>query len=309
MGFLEQLDNISVVDTKMFGFDKYMSAYLIKGKELALVDTGHPSKFGVVRSRIKERGFAVSDIGYIFVTHEHRDHLGNVAPLLRESPNASVYIHPLIVKELTNPASPSSMMASENFQSEHIARIGVMEPVSTSRIKPLKDGEVFDLGNGEKLRVIFTPGHQPGGIVLLEENNRGIFINDLVGNYFADCGAHYCLNSSKVNHIEGIKSLQKLTNLPVKYLYLGHYGIVENPNEVIKRAINNMEKLLDIGRKYIKEGKPELIAGKAYEAILPELEKLRQGRGEALYKYATEDHVGRQVNLFQRWCIENLKTS
>ena len=74
--------------------------------------------------------------------------------------------------------------------------------------------DVFDLGNGIKLRTIFAPGHAQGGVVFIEENNRGMFINDLVGNYFADCGAHYCLNSSTVNHIQGIESLKKLIDIP-----------------------------------------------------------------------------------------------
>jgi glyoxylase-like metal-dependent hydrolase (beta-lactamase superfamily II) len=42
------------------------------------------------------------------------------------------------------------------------------EPVTPDRIKFLKDGDVFDLGDNEKLRIIFAPGHQPSGIVLLE---------------------------------------------------------------------------------------------------------------------------------------------
>lgn len=307
MSFLERLDNICVIDTNMFNLPQYMSAYIVKGREVGLVDTGLPSQLEAVRASIKACGINISDITYIFVTHEHSDHIGNVGPLLREAPKASVYINPLALEQLTHPRDASKAMAQEKFRSDQVAKMGVMEPVPKARIRFLKDGEVIDLGNGERLKVIFTPGHQPAGIVLLEENNRGLFINDLVGNYFADADAHYCLNSTGVNHIEGIKSLQRLIDLPVKYLYLGHYGIVDRPREVMARAIANMEELLSIGRKYIKEGKPELIAEKAFQAMLPELEKLRKTRGEALYKYSTQDHVGRQVHLFAQWCQDNLK--
>lgn len=307
MGFLEQLDNISVIDTNMFGNPKYMSAYLVKGKELALIDTGLPSQLETVRAGIKAYGFSVSDISFIFVTHcEHNDHSGNVAPILRESPKASVYINPIGVEFLTNPSGENAKMAKKFPNAELRPRFEEMEPVPPSRIKYLNDGDVFDLGNNEKLKIIFAPGHQPSGIVILEENYRGLFINDLVGNYFADADANYTLNSYRVDHRQGIKSLQKLIDLPVKYLYLGHYGIVDRPKQVITRAIGNMQKLLDIGTQYMKEGRPELIASKVYEMILPELEKLRQVRGEKLYKYATQDHVARQVKLFARWCQENL---
>ena len=96
MNSLERIDNIYVIDTKMYGYDRYMSAYLVKGKEIALIDTGHPRQIESVRAAIKVHGFSISDISYIFVTHcEHLDHGGNVAPILRESPKASVYINPI----------------------------------------------------------------------------------------------------------------------------------------------------------------------------------------------------------------------
>ena len=306
MSFLEQLENIYAIDTNMFDMPKYMSAYIVKGKEIVLVDTGMPNQLEVVRANIKATGVSISDISYILITHEHGDHMGNVAPLLRESPNASVYATPTAAKELINPPTDEHAIKIELYRPDHALRRGVQEPVSPERIKYLKDGDVFDLGNGEKLRVIFAPGHKPGGVVFVEENNRGMFINDLVGNYFADCGAHYTLNASGVNHIQGIETLKKLIDIPVKYLYLGHYGIVDKPREVMERAIDNKQKMLDIGRKYVKEGKPELIAEKAFEFLLPQLEKLK-ARSETVYTYATRDHVGRQVKIFAQWCQENLK--
>ena len=79
-------DNIYAIDTKMFGFDRYSSAFLVEGKELALVDTGLPNQLESVREGIKSHGFSISDIAYIFVTHcEHPDHSGNAGTLLRES--------------------------------------------------------------------------------------------------------------------------------------------------------------------------------------------------------------------------------
>jgi hypothetical protein len=56
------------------------------------------------------------------------------------------------------------------------ARFVEMVPVPPSRIEHLSDGDTFDLGNGERLKIIFSPGHQPSGIVILEEKNKGLFI-------------------------------------------------------------------------------------------------------------------------------------
>ncbi|MFC1901582.1 MBL fold metallo-hydrolase [Chloroflexota bacterium] len=307
MSLLERVDNIYTIDAKMFGLDRYNAAYIVAGKEIALIDTGLPSQLETVRAAIKAHGFSPGNISYIFVTHpEHSDHSGNVAPLLRENPQASVYINPLAVEYITHPEIERSLKKTQ-ITPEMYAQSGDPEPVPPSRIKYLNDGDVFDLGDGEKLQVIFAPGHQPAGIVILEEKNRGLFINDLVGNYFPDADAQYPLNPYRSDHRQAIPSLQKLMDLPVDYLYMGHYGICENPKEVMVRAIANMQKLLDIGTMYVREGNPERIGAEMYEMILPELEKLRRVRGEELYRYASQHHIPSQMKLFTKFCQDNLK--
>ena len=306
MSFVEQLDNIYAIDAKMFGFDKYESIYLVKGKKLALIDTGLPPQLEDVRAGIKAKGFNISDISHIFITHSHPDHIGNVAPLLRESPGAKVYVHPAGAEDLIDP-SIDGELRKKVLVPKMVARFGDMEPVPLERIQRLNDGDEFELGDGEKLKVIFAPGHHPSGIVLFEQKNNGLFINDLVGNYLADAGAHYTLNPPNSDHQQAIQSLKKLMEIPVANLYLGHYGIIrENPKQVMSNAIDKMQRLLDIGREYMKEGKADIIADRAYEIILPELEKLRKVRGEEMYQYATQEHVGSQVKLFAKYCQEKL---
>jgi glyoxylase-like metal-dependent hydrolase (beta-lactamase superfamily II) len=303
MRFLDRLNNIYVIDTKMAGFEHYMSAYLVKGSELALIDTGDPNRIETVREGIKAHGFSVSDISHIFVTHEHLDHGGNAAALLRESPNAKVYINRTGSEYFTNPAG---INWSERMSPGLRSRFIEIESFPPSRVQYLKDGDVFDLGDGEKLTIMFAPGHQPGGVVIVEEKNMGLFINDLVGNYFADADALYPLNPLGSDHERTIESLRKLKDFEIAQLYLGHYGIYEKPRELIVRAINAMQRLLDIGNKYMREGKPESIAPKVLETVMPELEKLRSVRGEELYQYAAREHAPFQAQLFAKYCRERL---
>ena len=227
-----------------------------------------------------------------------------MAPLLRESPRANVYINPIGRVHLTD---PSSITWEGRVPPELLARRGVIEPVPPSRIKHLNHGDVFDLGNGVKLRVIFAPGHQPSGIVILEEKKMGLFINDLVGNCFADAQVHYPLNPPDSDNKQAIESLQRLMDFPVTTLYLGHYGICQRPKQVMAQALNNLQRLMDIGIACMGEGKPETIVGKVYEMVIPELEKLRLVRGEALYEYAAHEHVPYQAKVFAKYCQERLK--
>ena len=306
MDFTERVDNVYTIDTKMFGFDRYHSAYLVKGKEIALVDTGMADQLQTVRDGIKAHGFSPGDISNIFITHSHADHCGNVAPLLRECPGANVYIHPSGFENLTDP-SIAQAIRKKFYSPEMFSRFTDMEPVPPSRIKYFNDGDIFDLGDGEKLKIIFAPGHQPDGVVILQEKNSGLFINDLVGNCLIDADAQYALNPPKSNPKQTMESLNKLLDVPVTYLYMGHYGICDKPKEVINRAIHIMQQLLEIGERCMAKGKPENIASEVIELAMPELEKLRAARGEALYQYASKEHVFSQAKLVAQYLIEELE--
>lgn len=307
MKFNDRLDNIYCIDTNMFGFKQYCAAYLIEGKEIALIDTGQSSKTEALFSGIKSHGFSVYDISYIFVTHcEHNDHSGNVTKVLKESPHANVYIHPSVTQFLTEPWVQMESMKRQ-MPASTIEKMGTPEPTPISRIRHLQDGQVFNLGNGETLQVIFAPGHQPGGIVLFEQKHKGLFINDLVGIYLPDADAHYVINPNGSDHKQAIQTLKNIMDLPIENLYLSHYGIIsEKPKELISKAIANMQRLLDIGTQCIAEGKPESIVDKLWEVYMPELQKLRAVRGEALYRYAAIERLPAQFQLFTKYCQENL---
>jgi glyoxylase-like metal-dependent hydrolase (beta-lactamase superfamily II) len=302
MSFLERLNNIYVVDTQMWGFEHYMSAYLVVGKEIALIDTGQPNRIEAVRAGIKAHGFSFSDISHIFVTHcEHADHAGNVTPILRESPKASVYINPAGRSSMFDPNKQiAARRARDN--PEVAAMRTDMEPVPSSRIKDLNDGDVFDLGNDEKLKVIFAAGHQPSGIAIFEEKNTGLFISDLVGGCFTDADAHYPFCSVGTDYMKTIESINKLMDLPLSYLYLGHYGISDKPKQIMTRSIADIGRLLEMGKQYIHEGKLDSIAGKMLEMLEPELQKLRMARGEKIYQYATGNHQRKQSQNFTEYC-------
>ena len=307
MSYFEQLNNIYCIDGKMRGFDKYMSLYVVKGKEIALVDTGERMRFEQVKAQIEALGIALSDISYIFVTHGHQDHLGNAAPLLREMPNAKVYAHPACKQRLTD---PGSIDWKAIFSPGTMARITMeMEPVPENRIVYVKDGDTFDLGDGEVLRVKYTAGHQPTGMILFESKNNGVFINDLVGNCFLDADSQYILNTRNSDNMVSLATLQEVMKTPPAYLYMGHYGITDKVSYVLNRAIKQLEDQLEIGRKFTSEGKPELITEKIMEYVQPELEKLRKVRGEEVYKYAAVDHLPFQSKVYAEYCEKRFTKS
>ena len=74
-------------------------------------------------------------------------------------------------------------------------------------------------------------------------------------------------------------------------LFLGHFGISQNPGEVIDRALGLMQKLMEIGAACMNEGKPEEIAPRIRALMAPALDKLRKIRGDKLYDYLKDELV------------------
>ena len=87
----------------------------------------------------------------IIATHGHNDHV-DAAPLLSKLVDAPVYLHP-----------GDDMLWGEANPSEPF--------------EPLSDGQVFHIA-GTELKVLSTPGHSPGSVVLYAEEAGELFSGD-----------------------------------------------------------------------------------------------------------------------------------
>ncbi len=85
----------------------------------------------------------------ILLTHNHRDHIGAVKGI-KNKKDIKAYMHPEDSKWITK------------FQSEDIF-----------------EGDVFKLGNSE-FRVLETPGHSPGGVMFINDEENMIFTGDTI---------------------------------------------------------------------------------------------------------------------------------
>ena len=279
--YAEKAGNVAMIDAHMFGFDRFQACYLVAGQEVALVDTGVPPSLEFVREGIKACGVAIKDIAHIFVTHaEHPDHGGCVGLLLQENSRAKVYVSPAGVEYLTNPEIEAAKRKA-NLSAAMAARFGEMVPVPRSRIQVLEEGDSFNLGGGEKLRIMLTPGHQPGGIVIYEEKNTGLFINDLCGAYFADTGASWIFTPFRADVRQYLMSLKRVIDMPLKKLYLGHFGISDKPQEVLKNALAKVQQLIGIAAGCRAKTDPQEIFEKVMAIRMPEAEKMRAARGKS----------------------------
>ena len=167
----------------------YSHCYLIVGNERALlVDTG----FGT--ENLKTVAESLTNLPIMLVnTHADGDHvMGN-------KPFETAHMHP-----------------AEYDRYHSTSSVGRDAPVA-----PLWEGDVIDLG-GRRFEVILIPGHTPGSIVLLDEENR-----ILIGGDSVQCGMVFMVGPGR-NMAGYIQSMQKLKGIQDKFsqVYPGHGDIV-----------------------------------------------------------------------------------
>jgi glyoxylase-like metal-dependent hydrolase (beta-lactamase superfamily II) len=116
----------------------------------------------------------------------------------------------------------------------------------------LEDKFRFDIG-GHLLEVIHTPGHTSGSICLYEVNRNLLFTVDTV---FARGTLSYISESGSIG--DCINSIGRLATIKVKEIYPGHGAISKNPEEDMRNAILNAEKLLgnESGVEIARESRP-----------------------------------------------------
>lgn len=117
-----------------------------KSKKGAIVDPGGDEN--LILAEVKNMGL---EIEYIIATHGHPDHVcGNRA--IKEATNGAIIMH------------EADVAFFERTETQNYFSMLGMEASPPTEIK-VKDGGIIELGE-EKIQVIHTPGHTPGGMCL-----------------------------------------------------------------------------------------------------------------------------------------------
>lgn len=217
-----------------YQFDEAISYLVIGSEKAALIDTG--TGIGDLKKVISVlTSLPISVVN----THTHWDHIGGN----HQFKETACFNHPECIGKLRKGVDNARLQRSitgdsiwkplpEGFDPETWT-IPSVEPTTL-----LEDGDLIDLGE-RSLEVIYTPGHSPGSVCLLDRKNRLLFTGD---TFFP--GPLY-VYPEDVNLDDYIQSIKRIKNRLGEYDYVcsGH----NDPwvkSEVIKRVAEAFQEIL-----------------------------------------------------------------
>lgn len=176
----EIVPGIWLIDTRMGGREGVTSAYLIRGREPALVETGPTSSLEPIVDGLAELGIGPEDLAHVLLTHIHLDHAGGVGSVARCFPRSTIWVHERGAPHLVD---PSKLVAStiRTFGEEHVRRVfGDVHPVAPERVRSAAHGELVSLGD-RSIEVIHAPGHAVHHVFLADSETGVVFTGDGLG--------------------------------------------------------------------------------------------------------------------------------
>ncbi|MHB8575676.1 MAG: MBL fold metallo-hydrolase [Dehalococcoidia bacterium] len=136
------------------GSAAFCGVTLIRSTKTILVDVAHTGRRELLLTRLKERGLTPDDIDMVVLTHAHWDHMLNIDLF----PNAEVLLSENERKYASNP-DPADW-GTPSYTGMILERM---------RLREVRERDEIDAG----VRVLDTPGHSPGSITLLVDQDYG----------------------------------------------------------------------------------------------------------------------------------------
>ena len=257
---------IHTIDLHFLNIPQAIAAFLVETSAgPVLVETGPHSTFDHLQKGIKAAGFAIEDIQHVLLTHIHFDHAGAAWALAQQG--ATVYLHPFGAKHLANPEKLVES-ARRIYQDDMDRLWGEMQPIAESKLHTPAHGEKIKIGN-----TTFTAWHTPGHAVhhIAWQMEDALFTGDVAGVKISDCIVEPPCPPPDINLEDWQASLSLIRSLPLKALYLTHFGEVKN----IAAHLDELEQRLINWANWIR---PRWEKGDSVEQTVPDFQQFVAGQ-------------------------------
>jgi glyoxylase-like metal-dependent hydrolase (beta-lactamase superfamily II) len=231
-----------------------LPAFLLLGKKPALFEAGMTF---MGPAYLKELNAYLGDVGhlcYLLLTHSHYDHCGAAPFLKRKIPGlqigasrlaAEIFKRPNAVRLIRNlsqdPEERSKPLIGDEDVSFHSLEVDL----------PLTDGAEMLVGDGDRVRIIATPGHTRDALSFYIPGWKTLIAGEAVGAFDRNFSIRPEFLSSYDDYLA---SLEKLAALDIQILVMAHSymltgeearGYMARSIEATGRFKKRIETLLD----------------------------------------------------------------
>ncbi len=203
-------------------FENNCNSFYIGGAVQALIDPGLKAFVPDLLDKMEKDGIQRSQIKYVINTHSHPDHYEG-SELFNSKKGIMIALH---TEEL-------------EFMKKEGALLYELFGLNVPKIEinlPLIEGDLA-LG-GELFKVMLTPGHSPGSIVLYWPKWKALFCGDVI----------FERNVGRTDFAGGNgkalkESIERISELETDFLLPGHMGIVKGSRAVKENFTIVMESI------------------------------------------------------------------
>jgi glyoxylase-like metal-dependent hydrolase (beta-lactamase superfamily II) len=260
-------EHIYLIDAETAGIKSFIASYVLKGEQVAMVETGPTSSVPNLLAGLKQLNVKPEDVAYVAVSHIHLDHAGGVGTLLKHLPKAKVIVHPRGAPHLAYPEKlweQSKMVLGSTTE-----LYGEPEPVPEDRILTAADGTVFDLGDGVSLKVVETLGHASHHQSYYELSSQGIFSGDAAGIYLGGADVVVPTTPAPFRLDVALASLDKLMGLKPVDLFYSHFGKASDAGGKLQIYTQQLKLWAEIAKQGLDRGEStESISRQIFERDL-----------------------------------------
>ncbi|WP_010281011.1 MBL fold metallo-hydrolase [Bacillus timonensis] len=241
--------------------NRYLYQHILIGNEkLLIIDTGiNSTPEEVLLPYLNEKNINTNLDIYILITHCDADHCGGASVLKKYFPNAKIMAHQREVPYLENPTLNLSYRYGE-FESIGIKR----SPKKYEQLlQALGEGVKVDieLNGNEKIslskdwevKIINSPGHTAGHVLVYDSLNKCAIITDAVlGNAILTRTGKKALCPTYRYTNEYLRTIEIVRELNVNILYTSHFPIIDGKQR-ISDFLNESREYVFLVEKYIHE--------------------------------------------------------
>ncbi len=233
-----------------------VNVYLAKGDDgLTLIDVGprfEPAQ-KALREKLAERGYGLSDVRRIILTHAHSDHCGLAGELAEES-GIEVFSHPANFSLLAGYAEErerrlafyAALMQEAGMPPDQIVQMDRLRRGMSRYMMPvrptgaLEDGDTLQLGDAE-WQVLHTPGHS-GGLICLYQPQQQLLISS--DHLLRDISSNPIVEPPEQEDrerprrlAEYMSQLQRVAELPIELALPGHGPFIPDVRDLVARRL------------------------------------------------------------------------